>query len=179
MLPMLLVLLLGVADFGRVFTAGITAEAAARNGAEIAAQEYLRYPPGSVNYAALHQLAIDGVCEEMRLLPNTDYDPGTGTCGSMPVVGVCVYDDAMADPNCGATSAAPPPGCDTLAPGSWAPAKIASSETSDYVEVRVCYRFTTLFNLTDLQLPLGAGLNLGTVHLEKQSVFTIFAVPES
>ena len=34
-LPMLLVLLLGVADFGRVFAAGITVEAAARNAAEV------------------------------------------------------------------------------------------------------------------------------------------------
>ena len=34
-LPMLLVLLLGVADFGRVFAAGITIEAAARNAAEV------------------------------------------------------------------------------------------------------------------------------------------------
>ena len=46
-LPMLLVLLLGIADFGRVFPAGITIEAAARNAAEAAAQEYLRIGPGS------------------------------------------------------------------------------------------------------------------------------------
>ena len=36
-LPMLLVLLLGIADFGRVFAAGIILEAASRNGAEAAA----------------------------------------------------------------------------------------------------------------------------------------------
>ena len=39
-LPLLLVFLLGVVDFGRIFTAGITMEAAARNAAEAAAQEY-------------------------------------------------------------------------------------------------------------------------------------------
>ena len=68
LLPMLLVLLLGVADFGRVFTAGITVEAAARNAAEVVAQEYLRNPPGPMSdpapspgddtyYRALHELA--------------------------------------------------------------------------------------------------------------------------
>ncbi|HEU4863568.1 MAG TPA: TadE/TadG family type IV pilus assembly protein, partial [Candidatus Limnocylindria bacterium] len=41
-LPMLLVLLLGVADFGRVFASGITTEALARNAAEAASQEYLQ-----------------------------------------------------------------------------------------------------------------------------------------
>ncbi len=44
---MLLVLLLGVADFGRVFQAGITIEAAARNGAEAAAQEYRQLARGA------------------------------------------------------------------------------------------------------------------------------------
>ena len=36
LLPMLIVLLLGIADFGRVFQAGITTEAAARDAAEAA-----------------------------------------------------------------------------------------------------------------------------------------------
>jgi Flp pilus assembly protein TadG len=36
-LPMLLVLLLGIADFGRVFNAGITLEAATRDAAEAGA----------------------------------------------------------------------------------------------------------------------------------------------
>ncbi len=36
-LPLLLILLLGVADFGRVFAAGITLEAAARNASEVVA----------------------------------------------------------------------------------------------------------------------------------------------
>ncbi len=46
-LPLLLVLFLGIADFGRVFHAGIVAEAAARNAAEIVAEEYRRNPPGT------------------------------------------------------------------------------------------------------------------------------------
>ena len=46
-LPMLLVLLLGIADFGRIFQAGIVTETAARNGAETAALERLRAKPPS------------------------------------------------------------------------------------------------------------------------------------
>ena len=58
-LPMLLILLLGVADFGRVFQAGITLEAATRNAAEAAAQEYTQIfrnkgPLTSADYARLH-----------------------------------------------------------------------------------------------------------------------------
>jgi hypothetical protein len=40
-----------------------------------------------------------------------------------------------------------------------------------YVEVRVCYRFTTLFNLTDLQLPFGWSLSVGEVWLQRDRVF--------
>src|SRR6187551_418376 len=78
LLPMLLVLLLGVADFGRVFAAGITIEAAARNAAEAAAQEYLRDPPAPIEdpaplgndayYERLHNLAAITACRELRLL---------------------------------------------------------------------------------------------------------------
>ena len=42
LLPLLLVILLGVADFGRVFQAGIMMESATRAAAEAGAVEYLR-----------------------------------------------------------------------------------------------------------------------------------------
>ena len=100
LLPMLIVLLLGVADFGRAFSAGITAEAAARDAAEAVAQEYLRvgpgHPPrvlselpptsgeadynGTTYYRSLHDLAARTACREARVLPNTTYtadDPAT------------------------------------------------------------------------------------------------------
>src|SRR3970040_1696624 len=76
-LPMLLILLLGVADFGRLFSHGIILEAAARNGAEAAAQEYVqlqRNQPGGAltpaNYARLHTIALEALCEEAGPLPN-------------------------------------------------------------------------------------------------------------
>lgn len=43
--PILLVLFVAIADFGRVFAAGIAVEAATRNAAEAAANEYLANPP--------------------------------------------------------------------------------------------------------------------------------------
>src|SRR5437868_15247511 len=61
-LPMLLILLMGVADFGRVFSAAITMEATTRNAAEAAGQEYvqiMRNKPGGLtaqDYERLHEL---------------------------------------------------------------------------------------------------------------------------
>src|SRR6266487_4704851 len=79
-LPLLLVFLLGVVDFGRVFSAGITMEAAARNGAEAVALERLHNPPATpgdpVYYQALHDLVARTVCHEARSLPSTTYDAG-------------------------------------------------------------------------------------------------------
>jgi hypothetical protein len=188
---MLLVLLLGVADFGRVFAAGITVEAAARNAAEAAAQEYLRNPPAPIDtpappgndayYQALHDLAARTACREAKDLDNTTYvpdDPATPgvdeeSCSSMPAVQVCVHDNA--DPLCDQTAfgaTVPNPGCgpmltppDTSMQGG--------TEQSRYVEVRICYRFTTLFNLSNLQLPFGWGLSLGDVWLNKTRNFTV------
>jgi hypothetical protein len=58
-----------------------------------------------------------------------------------------------------------------------APAPTPVQEAEDparrYVEVRVCYLFETIFTLTDLQLPLGFGLSLGDVYLEKSRTFTV------
>jgi hypothetical protein len=61
-LPILLVVLLGVADFGRVFAASISTEASARNAAEIGAIERLRNPPDFADsstwlayYTSLHE----------------------------------------------------------------------------------------------------------------------------
>jgi hypothetical protein len=72
---MLLVLLF--ADFlGRAFQMGITIEAATRNAAEAAAQEYLqllRNRQGGTldpaDYARVHTIALESVCREAELLP--------------------------------------------------------------------------------------------------------------
>jgi hypothetical protein len=191
LLPMLLVLFLGVADFGRVFHAGIVVEAAARNAAEVVAEEYRRNPPGPLSdpappgdptyYQPLHDLGARIVCEELRTLPSTTYNPATRECHVndgdpttydwMPVILVCVHDEE--DPLCptpafGATI--PDPECSALLePIGPAMEGTDAGEDSRYVEVRVCYRFTTL-----VSLPI---LSIGDVWLQKDRTFTVADYP--
>jgi hypothetical protein len=176
---MLLVLLLGIADFGRVFSAGITVEAAARNGAEAAAQEYVqmaRNRPGGTlttdDYDHLHDVAIEKVCKESALLPNAAI---AGSTCTMPAVAVCVHDGSGDPGTCGEETAGVPAECTGL--NGWDPfrqgAAPLGSPALPYVEVRVCYRFTTLVNLTNLNLPFGWSLSLGEIYLQKDRNFTV------
>jgi TadE-like protein len=187
-LPMLLVLLLGIADFGRVFSAGITLEATARNAAEAAAQEYvqlIRNRPGGVldtdDYQHLHDIALEKVCEEAAVLPNRAL---SGSDCTMPVTGVCVHPpDGTADPiGCGSDAAAAPAECGSLTSG-WSDGNAgyvpAGSTPLGYVEVRVCYRFTTLINLSDLRLPFGWGLSLGDIYLQRTRQFAVACYPQA
>jgi hypothetical protein len=187
-LPMLLILLLGVADFGRLFSQGIILEAAARNGAEAAAQEYVQLqrnqPLGALDagdYAALHAVALETLCEEAEPLPNRAAAGSPPTC-AMPYAAVCVHDAAAGDDvgaggTCGNEAAGAPAEC-SIMDSAWT-AAIEQAYPIDpldppplpYVEVRVCYRFTTLFNLTNLQLPFGWGLSVGDVWLQRDRVF--------
>ena len=175
-LPMLLVLLLGIVDFGRVFQAGIVTEASARNAAEAAAQEYLQIKRGAAmpsdldsgDFARIHGVAIDIACQEAERLPNR---AGTGTSCTMPAVAVCIHDAELVGYGttwCGRESASAPADCISMQ--GWSPAQ---ANSLPYVEVRVCYQFTTLFNLQNLQLPLANGLNIGDIWLQKNRVFTV------
>lgn len=179
-LPLLLVLLLGVADLGRVFAAGITIESAARNAAEIGAIERLRNKPDplgdAADYQALHELVAKTACAEARLLPNTTFDETDRTCASMPIVRVCVHDDQ--DPLCGAAI----PGFASMAPAqcshmddAWSNAS-GGSTASHSVEVRICYRFTTLFNL-HMSFGPSLGINLGDAWLQRDRLFVIDCPP--
>jgi hypothetical protein len=191
---MLLILLLGVADFGRVFAAGITMEAATRNAAEAAAQEYVQImrnkPTGLADsdYERLHEIALYALCDEARVLPNRDPLVGApstpvsnGTVDnpcSMPVAAVCVHNapDATfpADPYCDGTSDAPSPPaeCSGLT-SSWSSTNAQGTGALAYIEVRTCYRFTTLMNLQNLTLPFGAGLSIGDIYLQRTRTFTV------
>ncbi|HVM24942.1 MAG TPA: TadE family protein, partial [Candidatus Limnocylindrales bacterium] len=195
LVPMLLVLFLGIADFGRVFAAGISVEAAARNAAEAAAQDYLRAPPAPMDqppppaneayYEKLHEMAARTACREARLLPETTYQDGdlcrwTAAHGNpaedVPVIAVCVHDGV--DPLCGdiAFGATPPDEC-TILHEPMDPAMEGGTEESRYVEVRICYRFSTIINIRDLSLPFGWGISIGDVYLQKQRVFAVGYYP--
>jgi hypothetical protein len=188
-LPLLMVLFLGIADFGRAFSAGITIEAAARNAAEIVAEEYRRNPPAPLNepappgdsayYGPLHDLGASTVCSEMRSLANTTYDAGTRRCQVadgdpdtpdwMPVILVCIHD--AQDPLCSTAAygaSIPNPECSQLL-SPISPALEGGTEDSRYVEVRVCYLFTMAADV-----PL---LSLGEFWLQRDRSFTVADYP--
>jgi hypothetical protein len=182
-LPLLLVILLGVVDFGRVFTAGITMEAAARNAAEAAAQEYQQVirntpTPGPADYQRIHDVALEELCSEAKVLPNRAVDV-LGNC-TMPITAVCVHDDASPpDPFCGQAGTSPvPPECGSI--NAWVPNP--SNDTPvhgtppqtpvPYVDVHTCYHFTTLFNL-HLELPFNWSLNLGDIWIQRDRTFVV------
>jgi len=178
-LPILIILFVGIADFGRIFNAGVVLEAAARDAAEHAAQRYVANPPGDTSLTPAERLSVPApsgdpayyadlrddagrvVCAETRGLGANDYSGGT--CPTWPVVAVCVHDQA--DPDCGGTPtgfATPPPECGDVN-AAWPDPAPGNGER--WVEVRVCYRFSSI-----LRLPL---VSLGDFYLERTRVFTI------
>jgi len=176
-LPLLLVLLLGIADFGRVFSAGITLEAAARNAAEAAAQEYLQVrrdsaPISGADFDRIQTLALERVCADADPLPN---QASSGLTCTMPAAGICIHDTAAELSNygarCGSGASGAPTECTALH-SAW-PTTAPVTGQLPWVEVRACYRFTTLINLTNLSLPFGWGLSLGDVWLQKDRTFTV------
>ena len=182
-LPLLLVILLAVADFGRVFAASISTEASARNAAEMGAIERLRNPPDpaapwtwDAYYAALHEEIAKAVCSELSVLPNTTFNSSDRTCASMPVIRVCVRDDQ--DPLCGqpiSGFASTVPGECTRVAEAWTNAS-GGSGASHAVEARVCYRFTTLLNL-QFTLPGNIGLDLGDIWIQRNRIFVLDCPP--
>ena len=169
-LPIMLILLLAVGDFGRLFAAGITIESAARNAAEVAAAEYNRNllaPP--IDYATVHQAAWSSVCDGAANLPNAT-PGGGGECDGLPTL-VCVHDTL--DGSCGTVyndASGIPAGCPALT--ATASTGLNGSE-SKFVEVRVCYRFNTIFEMT---LPsLGGPLQAlgGDFFIERSRVFSV------
>lgn len=180
-LPIMLLLLITVADFGRLFAAGITIESAARTGAETAAGHYLvelRLMPGQLppltndGYTRVHRAAWESVCDEAAGLPNAAPGALGAQCTDLPTL-VCVHDGY--DPSCGSTynqGTGGTAGCPNVAAAS-SNLQTGGTEASKYVEVRVCYRFSTMFSLT---IPsIGGGLSPlgGDFYLERVRTFTV------
>lgn len=185
--PFLIMLLIVLADFGRVFAAGLVVEGAARDAAEVAALEYSQNPPGDpllstqerltasapnpgdpTYYDALALKAARTACADMRVLPNTTFNPVDGSCPTWPLIRVCVH-DGVSNNGCGHAvgsgfSTSTSPECDAIpSPGdpSWSSAQSGGTEQSRYVEVRVCYPFTSILGssvlpFTQLYIQRGA-----------------------
>ena len=175
LLPLLLVIVLGVVDFGRVFQTGIVMESATRAAAEAGAVEYLRQVSSGnePDYDLIQERAADVACREAKLA-NVD-DPGT--CSQWPIIRVCIHDLAAADPNCGqpaSVGGAPVPGECPTTDGGWDPQSDLAVLPTDanptpreaYVEVRTCYRFTTLILVNDF-------FPIGEVYLQRRAFFTV------
>lgn len=175
-LPVLLVLFLGIADLGRLFAAGIVTEAASRDGAEAAAQEYVQLVRGSMVDPATLYAAVDGkaasvTCAESQELLGVTLD-GSGAC-TMPAIATCVHDagfvvDGSAEP--GDASCGTPPASANLSscPRLTDPWSTSLDATGlPYVEVRICYRFDML-----TQAPL---FHVGPLYLEQTSNFVAAA----
>jgi hypothetical protein len=173
-LPLLLVFLLGVADFGRVFADGIALEAAARNSAEAAAQEYLQLCRKNVtadpkcdfglqtsDYAALHTLVQQVGCRESERLTNLVKSGGNCT---NPTFALCIHDDHQGDLGCGQEAPAPGGPCYEM-DATWSTQRLGPAGGRPYAEVRVCYRFDPLFAF--------AFGNFGTVWLQKANTFAV------
>jgi hypothetical protein len=182
-LPLLMVLLLGVADFGRIFSAGIAEEAAVRDAAEAGAEQYLLYLqcgsgnpdptcgglPLATQYDSLHSHALEVACREAQRMPGRLVD-GSGNC-TMPVIAVCIHDTSGGDgTRCGQGAPAPGGPCSKM-DAPWSPARLSPTVAADpyggrpYVEVRMCYRFDPLFSFA-----LGGW---GTIWLQKENEFVV------
>jgi len=176
--PIMIIVFIAIADFGRIFAAGIAIEAASRDAAEAVANRYLTSPVfapldapapsgNATDYAALHTYGAGVVCAELRGLSNTNFDSGTSTCPDMPVVMVCVHDSQ--DPGCAALSspggASAPADCTSLSPPPDNGQGTLPHPRPRWVEVRVCYHFTAILNL-----PL---FSLGDFWLQRTNEFTI------
>ena len=186
-LPIMFVLLLTVADFGRLFASGITIESAARTAAEVAAGDYLvelRLMPGQVpplttaGYDRVHHAAWESVCDEAAGLPNATPGSGGSQCSDLPTV-VCIHDAPNpgdpGDPNCGNlynAGVGGTTGCPVVAAGT-SNVQTGGAEASKYVEVRVCYRFSAFFGM-DIPF-LGGALSplAGNFYLERVRTFTV------
>lgn len=178
--PILLILIVAIGDFGRIFATGVIIESSARNAAEIAANEYLAEPPGSnasppvllnapaptgdpAYYTALHDKATRAVCAETQELPNSNFDTVTGQCPGMPFVMVCIHDSQDTECNSDPLGAAASAGCTDFTPPTTK--AHSGSSTPRWAEVRVCYRFTAI-----LALPL---ISFGDFMVQRTRSFAI------
>jgi hypothetical protein len=183
-LPLLLVFLLGVADFGRVFSDGIALEAATRNSAEAATQEYLQLCSKyggdcglltQPDYDGLHDLALDVGCRETERLTNRDEPPYVGDCTASPNlpfwIATCIHDDSLpGDANSCGQDELPtgnvPVGCRAINDlSSWTSVRAGPTEGRPYVEVRMCYHFDPLIPLTETWW--------GSIWLQRENNFAV------
>lgn len=173
-IPILLLILLTVADFGRYFGTSIQIESIARTAAEVAAQEYVRELAASTDpkrYDLIHAMAWGSACDEGRDLPNATPGSGGSECGGLPTQ-VCVHD--ALDASCGTTyndAGGVPAECQALSGAP--PAATLDSQGHAYVEVTVCYRFSSVLPMSIPFLGISLTPLSGNFFIERTRHFTV------
>jgi len=173
-IPVLLIILLTVADFGRYFAASIQIESMSRTAAEVAAQEYVREVVESTDpkrYDLIHTMAWQSVCDEGRDLPNSSPGSGGSECVDLGTR-VCVHDNL--DGMCGVVynaSGGVPAECTALSGPT--PPNGLDSQGHVYVEVTVCYRFNSVFQMTIPFLDMSLTPLSGNFFIERTRHFTV------
>ena len=170
-LPFMLVFLLAIADLGRVFASAIVVQAASRDGAEAAAQEYVQLARDATIdpttfYGTIHAKAEAVACAEAQRLPGVAVD-SNGDC-TQPVIAICVHDSGYqiggvaqpGDPGCGGYAGTGAPSCTGVA-AAWT--TVPDPSGLPYVEVRMCDQFDML-----TQVPT---FHLGPLYLQQTSTF--------
>jgi hypothetical protein len=173
-IPILLLILLTVADFGRYFAASIQVESMSRTAAEVAAQEYVREvaaaPSDPRDYDLIHSLAWQSVCDEGRDLPNASPGSGGGECSDLPTR-VCVHDGL--DAICGSVyNEGSGVAAECTAVAGAPPTAALDSQGHAYVEVTVCYRFSSVLQLTIPFLGISLTPLSGNFFIERTRHFT-------
>jgi Flp pilus assembly protein TadG len=173
--PLLLLVLLTVADFGRYFAASIAIESMARTSAEVSAQQYVQQVAAGTdpkNYALIHRIAWQSACLEAQGLPNMTPGVGGAECSDLPTL-VCVHDSV--DPTCGTIyndGAGVPTQCGMLQ-AARAPTTAVDSQANAFVEVRICYRFSTAFPITIPFFDVSLTPLSGDFFIERARSFTV------
>jgi hypothetical protein len=129
-----------------------------------------------VDYANVHRDAWSAICDESNSLANVAYPTPGAECSGIPTA-VCVHDGV--DDQCGTVynaGASVPAACTRLQPGSLPTNAVvgeSGAEIHTFVEVRVCYRFSTILHVT---LPfIGGSLSplSGDFYIERTRMFTV------
>jgi hypothetical protein len=112
------------------------------------------------------------VCDEGHELPNATPGSGGGECSDLPTM-VCVHD--AIDLTCGTfynDGAGVPTECASFQPAA-TPASTVDSQSHVFVEVRVCYRFSSVFQFTIPFFDLSLTPLSGNFYIERARSFTV------
>ncbi len=181
LLPLLLVIVLGVVDFGRVFQAGIVMESATRAGQRPGAVEYLREVQQGSGVEPDYDLIRERGCRGRMSrgeAPNVDRTPNL--VRQWPIIRVCIHDLAagryrLRQPEYFGIRRAIPEQCpETESRLLVQRARLRSLPTDANPDAaRSVRRGSDVLSLHHAHSPRMSSSPFGEVFLQKESVFTV------